>query len=96
MMKGELSTEHIMIYKANGYDGENYLKRNSEMQNFFSSVVEANRDVEEGGTQSHSEQTLPRLARDQRPGAKSISGTILIDSEAEESTLWAVKGKGLW
>lgn len=52
-----------------------------------------------GGTQSHSEkpwQALPWLASDQRPGAKSISGTILIDSEAEESTLWAVKGKGLW
>ena len=51
------------------------------------------------GTQSPSEQpwqALPRLARDQRPGAKSISGTTLIDSEAEESTLWAVKGKGLW
>ena len=46
MKKGELSTEHIMIYKANGCDRENIL--NSEMQDFFSSVVGANRDVEDG------------------------------------------------
>lgn len=97
MKKGELSTEHIMIYKANGCNRENIL--NSEMQDFFFLSSGGKQRCRGWGTQSPSEQpwqALPRLARDQRPGAKSISGTILIDCEAKESTLWAVKGKGLW